>query len=578
MTTSTPPAGPSTFGLSSLRGTATDRDCDRLRFRRSRLCALVALLVQLRVTAFALPAVAAPLADSTGATIYRTGLLPDGKAVEANRTRLPSLQGADAACVRCHRRSGLGSSEGPFAIPPITARFLAEQREESRLSADSQIAPGYHVGRAAYTDATLARAIRDGVVPGGGQLGELMPRYRIDDAAMASLLAYLEALDHGPAPGFTADAVHFATIVAPDVDVARRQAMLDVLGRYAAAPNPIFGAPRKALHPNRMVGYRSGSQQWVLHVWELSGKPSTWERQLVGRLAADPVFAVLSGIGGREWGPVHRFCERSRLPCILPNVALPVPAETDFYSVYFSKGVLLEAALAAHWLGTTLGGKPPERVVQVYRRGDIGAVAARAVRASITSGGMRVLDRPLDDVTGTEDWDRQFSDLESHDALVLWLRSSDLRSLPSRPPPGTAILVSGLMGDWSASALPVAWQGVVRMVYPADLPDRAAERSAQPKAWLMAHKVPIVDEAVQIDTYVACAAMSEVLGSLFDNSSRELLVERFEDMLGAGANSGRYPSLGLAQGQHFASKGGYIVRFDMTKGARPIAEGDWSVP
>jgi hypothetical protein len=116
------------------------------------------------------------------------------------------------------------------------------------------------------------------------------------------------------------------------------------------------------------------------------------------------------------------------------------------------------------------------------------------------------------------------------------------------------------------------------MTYPINLPERSGVRTAVPRAWLQKNGIPIVDEAVQIDTYVACAAMSEIIGSLFDAYSRELLIERFEDMLSAGINPGRYPRLGLAQGQRFASKGGYVVHFETSEGKQPVADGDWIVP
>ena len=65
------------------------------------------------------------------------------------------------------------------------------------------------------------------------------------------------------------------------------------------------------------------------------------------RLAREPVFAVISGLAGAEWGPVHDFCEAQKLPCLFPNVDAPVSREGDFYSLYFSHGVLLEAGLIA---------------------------------------------------------------------------------------------------------------------------------------------------------------------------------------------------------------------------------------
>jgi hypothetical protein len=42
--------------------------------------------------------------------------------------------------------------------------------------------------------------------------------------------------------------------------------------------------------------------------------------------------------------------------------------------------------------------------------------------------------------------------------------------------------------------------------------------------------------------------------------------------------NGYYPRLGLAPGQRFASKGGYLVRFAQPSGPAVVADGAWLVP
>ena len=195
---------------------------------------------------------------------------------------------------------------------------------------------------------------------------------------MASLIAYLKGLTSGPVPGVTRDTLHFATIVTPDADPAARKGMLDVLQQFFADKNAGYRGDTPPMQSTRGVMYRV-NRKWKLHVWELSGDPETWERQLGEKLAAEPVIAVISGLGGKTWAPVHRFCEQEGLPCLLPNVDLPVVAEQDFYPVYFSKGVLLEAALVAHQLPADRERLAPRRVVQVFREGDIGEQAASAL-------------------------------------------------------------------------------------------------------------------------------------------------------------------------------------------------------
>ena len=48
---------------------------------------------------------------------------------------------------------------------------------------------------------------------------------------------------------------------------------------------------------------------------------------VLGAAAATLPRLITSGIGGKTWAPVHQFCERESIPCLLPNVDLPVVAE-----------------------------------------------------------------------------------------------------------------------------------------------------------------------------------------------------------------------------------------------------------
>ena len=90
--------------------------------------------------------------------------------------------------------------------------------------------------------------------------------------------------------------------------------------------------------------------------------------------------------------------------------------------------------------------------------------------------------------------------------------------------------------------------------------------------------IAVVDERVQTDTYLACVILSETLGHMLDSFVRDYLVERIEVMLSHRLVNGYYPRLGLAPGQRFASKGGYLVRFAQPDGTRLVPDGDWIVP
>ncbi len=502
--------------------------------------------------------------------LYRQGELPNGKPLRGDRegTR---VEGATAACATCHRRSGLGGWDGQVVIPPIIGRYLFQPRAQTVQDEEAPHVQGAVSQRVPYTDATLARAIREGVDSQGRKLGYLMPRYALDDATMAALIAYLRGLTSAPVPGVERETLHFATIITPDADPVARKGMLDVLQQFFADKNAGYRGNAPPMQSTRGVMYRV-SRKWQLHVWELSGAPETWEKQLDEKLAATPVFAVISGLGRQTWAPVHRFCERQAVPCVLPNVELPVAAEQDFYPVYFSKGVLLEAELIAHQLTDDATRLTLKRVVQVFREGDVGQAAASA----LTPRGVEVVARPLKQ-GGAEALSAALKDISASDAVVLWLRPDDLAALPASTHAGV-VYASGVMGKLEAAPLPGGWRSAAHLTYPVDLPELRRVRMDFPLGWFKVRHVALVDERVQTDTYLACVILSETVGHMLDSFVREYLIERLEMMLSHRLVNGYYPRLGLAPGQRFASKGGYLVHFVGPTGSRLVAETGWVVP
>ncbi len=523
--------------------------------------------------ALCLPARAAPGAPDAGAAIYRDGILPSGQPLRAEREGGIGIEGAAAACVNCHRRSGLGMREGRRIIPPVAGSYLFHPRVETGDALDLPYVEGMRTNRDPYTDATLARAIREGIGGDGKPLSVLMPRYTLGDADMAALIGHLNKLSPGPVPGVTDSVLHFATIVTPDADPVTRDGVLEVLQKFFEDKNHYTRAESPPVRSSRRLMFKV-NRRWELHVWRLTGAPDTWQTQLRQRLAAEPVFAVISGIGGATWAPVQQFCEAQALPCLFPNVDLPVVAEDDFDTVYLSEGVLLEARLIARDLSARPGLR---RVVQVFRAGDVGAAAAGALAAALAGSGLTLDSRSLPAGSRAGELAAAMGDAGAGDALVLWLRSDDIAALGT-PRQGAIAYMSGRMGGLERAPLPADWRGVTRMAYPFDLPDRRRVRVDFARGWFSIRKIKVVAEQAQADTYLSCGIVSDTINHMVDAFVRDYLVERIEQILEHRTVTGYYPRLSLAPGQRFASKGGYIVHFAEPTGPRIVADGGWIVP
>jgi len=265
--------------------------------RRSRWVNAFLLLASLDPASVTLAAPpvrpSAPTAIDLGRRMYRDGVRPNGEPMEAVVLGDARLQGPSAACASCHRRSGMGSSEGSAEVPPVTATLLDQPRNAQApqlayLSARRERRP-------AYTQATLARALLDGVDAAGAPFAGPMPRYELTPDELAPLSAYLRTLRSGSAEGVTADTLHLATVVSADVPPARRAAMLGVLEAFVRDKNAgtRSEARRKGQGPTREYdAYRT----WRLHVWELRGPRDTWRRQLDAHARRTPVFALVGGV------------------------------------------------------------------------------------------------------------------------------------------------------------------------------------------------------------------------------------------------------------------------------------------
>jgi Cytochrome c len=525
---------------------------------------------------------AAPAAPDAGQAIYRRGVLSSGAPLEGTRAvGALGLEGPAAACVNCHRRSGLGSTEGVLSIPPIAGAYLFHAREATTHEPVLHYVENAHSNRDPYTDATLARAIREGLDSEGRPFVDLMPRFALGDEDMAALIAYLKKLGAQRVRGVTPTLLHFATIVTPEADPVKRRGMLDVLNQYVKdknlfpfGPSPQMRTSGKTMYAKSMY---MANRHWELHVWDLTGPPESWRAQLDEDFAREPVMAVISGLGGRHWGPVHDFCERQQVPCLFPNVEVPEVEEGDFYSLYLSRGVLLEAGLIARRIADSFKDKSGARVHQLYRAGDNGEPAARALAAALEGTGIAVHDHVLEGAPG-RGLAAALRGASSADVLVLWLRPADLAALgePSATP--AAVYVSGLMGDLEHAPLGAGWRERVRMAYPFDLPDKRVVRIDYPMGWFSFRHIPVVDQQMQADTYLACGILAETLNHMADVIEPDYLIERMQEILDHRILTGYYPRLTLAAGQSIGSKGGYLVKFVGPTGTRIVPDGEWTVP
>jgi ABC-type branched-subunit amino acid transport system substrate-binding protein len=244
----------------------------------------------------ALPAQPAPLSEqeARGKQLYLNGVVPGHEAARARLGTL-DLPASSVSCASCHGYDGRGRPEGAVVPPPITWAELTK--------------PYGHVhpfGRRhpPFTEATLARAVVEGVDPGGNALDPAMPRYALDAAALEDLIAYLKRLGSEPTPGLSAEEIRIGTLLPLQGPAGRvGRAVREVLLAYFAELNASGG-----IHGRRLR----------LVVEEV---PADREATLAAaeRLHdASDVFALLSPYAPGAAQAVVREADRRSVPLIAP--------------------------------------------------------------------------------------------------------------------------------------------------------------------------------------------------------------------------------------------------------------------
>ena len=530
--------------------------------------ALLACLASLALCATAATTDTTDTTAEAGARLYERGLDQGGRPVVAVREGGAQIAGQDAACTGCHRRSGLGTFEGSLRIPPVAWRLLS--RSGSQIAADRTLPHvlGYQTARPAYTAQTLARALRDGIGADGHALSWIMPRYRITDGDVRALQAHLAQLAADPPAGANSSQLQFALVLTPGLDTATQAAIVAVFEQTFADHNAEVGGAGFGGSGN--AGY-DVLRHWQLDVWRLEGPAEDWPAQLERQRAEHPPFALVGGAGGGDWSVIGDFCEAHRLPLILPAPDAPPVRSQAFYGVYFHRGVSLEAALVAHELHARPG--PPSQVTQVYRAGDAGEVAARALRAElgphwqlndiVLPAAPMPLDGTFDPVT-----------TDSSSVRVFWLRPGDLAALPVQARHGSAY-VSGVMTSDDVGWI-AGWEETPVLMYPWETPARRRIAMNFPVGWLRAKGQPSLPGHAQTDAWLAAQVLTQALADMVDAYYPEYLVERVESLLGHRLNNAHYPRLALAPGQRFASKGGYLMQVE--RDGSLVPKGPWTIP
>jgi hypothetical protein len=530
------------------------------------------------------PAVARNL--SRGERIYREGVLPSGQPIQSYIKGDISVPGTSFSCVSCHLRSGLGSFEGGVVTPPTTGRKLLHPLGSSykKVAVDDKYFPS-HLQRPAYTDQSLAAALRGGVNPSGQVMNPVMPRYMLQDTDMALLISYLKSLSSEFSPGVSETELRFATVITDDVKPAEYEAMLAPLEQYVRHKNNMIQLFKSQKRSERMAAVMLESSELMykkltLSRWYLKGPSDTWRSQLEEYYRNDPVFALLGGISHGEWKPIHEFSEAHQLPSLFPQTKFPVVSDSDWYTLYFSKGYFQEGEGAARFLNLRVDSGSSGKIVQLVRASREGEALAKGFTET-----WRELQHPApltvtlkEGETITKGFLQQLLAREQPSTVIVWdgpdaAAAVDLLAVGANRP-DTIVVSSGFMGAglWKIAE---PSRALTYITWPYKLPQDEGRFKRNIDSYKSIITAGSLDDTSLKQAYITTQILTQALMDLRGDYYRDNFFDVISMM--KDLDVPQYERLSFGPGQRYASKGCFIVQLGPGEQPSLIKKSDWVI-
>ncbi|MDH3475788.1 MAG: ABC transporter substrate-binding protein [Rhodospirillales bacterium] len=518
-------------------------------------CILGVLTLMAALLATGAGAAALSPAEERGKQIFLSGSSPAGREITAYvGAALTALPASALPCGSCHGADGLGRPEGGVRPSNITWTYLT--KPYTALS-------GAERSRPAYDGETVARAIAAGIGPGGLQLDVSMPRYAMDAADMADLIAYLQRLAYELDPGLSDTTISVGTLLPEGGQTASLgEAVQGVLEAYFADLNAQGGIYNRTLE---------------LKVVAAPGRDLVLQR---GKylIESGEVFALVAPFTAGLERELDDVVEKQGIPLVGPFTQFPGAAETlRRFTFYLYGGLDVQAQALAEYAATRL--VPGGAKIGVVHSGEgnirevVQSLVAQADRRGRPSPVViEYPERPL-----AADLAAVAAELkgESADVLLFLGPGAELKRLASK---GVELawtpylLTPGAMAGSVLFDMPPAFEGRIFVAYPtgpADYTRAGAEAFMQ---FRQRHGLPRRHTPTQIAAYASVKLLAEGLKVAGRSLSREKLVAALEKLY--QFNTGLTPKLTYGPNRRIGALGAHIVALELENKAF-AAKSDW---
>jgi len=489
--------------------------------------------------------------EQAGKRIYLAGESPSGGEIVVKLGRDGStLPGTVAPCGSCHGADGQGRPEG--GVRPSAVRWSDLSTPYGHTHPGGRRHPP-------FTDATLARALREGLDPAGNPLDVSMPRYAMTDEDLGSLAAYLRRLEEDLDPGIAADVLRIGTILPTS------GALADVgLPMRAVLAGWFDGLNRRGGVHGRKVelvvaGYDSDRADGVAAARDL--------------LREGRVLALVSGLYPAAEPEVASLVGAARIPMVGPfSLFASIDDVGDAWIFHPAGGLREQARALAVFAVRNLGGGA-RRFAVVHALEAPYADAARAAAGEFRARGApppEILPLPADP-QGVANRIRK-GDL---DAVLVLAGDAALEGLAGALPAtdrAPSLLASGTLAGRAATQLAGRHFGEVFLAFPGAPSDESAAAARELARLREAAGGTGRSRASQASAVVDAVVLVEGLKRAGRALSREKLVESLEAL--HAFETGLSPPVTFGPDRRIGALGAHVVRVDPA-GKSFVPVGGW---
>lgn len=459
--------------------------------------------------------------EQAGKRLYREGVSSsDAQLLARVGASDMSVPASVLPCASCHGNDGRGRAEGGVRPPSLDWQRLAQGQGERE--ANGRRYP-------AYAEASLARAIGQGVDPAGNRLDPAMPRFELTLADQRNLTAYLKRLGEERDPGV-------------EEHVLRLGTLLPTHGPLAEAGRVVRAVLEDGLAQLNQQGGLHG-RRLELVVVDPGDSAGSARQALDQLLDQTQVFALIAPLAPMLDQDLAAALEQRGVPLVGstprsgggPQIFDPLP------------GLPEQLLSLAGYARDTLGLAPQE--LRVVHAGSEQAASAEALRQRLLAAGwatgpVQAFEGQAVEGQGIVFLGRAQAFADLTDALQGAGRSPYLFAASSQ--------VAGALPQLSTQ-----WSQRLFLAYPY-IPEDWTEQGLASLAGLRQRQgLDGRQTALQVSTRCALLLMTEALRQVGRDASREQLVRALEGL--HDLDTGLTPALGFGPGRRQGLSGAHVV-------------------